>query len=236
MRGKPLYYSMTGGNNMRDKTRKQESKKTNARQSLCFCFFVFLFSSVIKMKQYVFQPKRNSVTSGFTLIELVVGIGIFALVLTSIMGIFQQVIRVERRAVNAQNAQENVRYVMEVISKEIRTAERNFGTCVDVPNGDIFAVDVGVGNDKLYLKNQYGECVTYFLEGNRFKIMRGSDVAFVTSDETVIEYLNFSLKADDQPAVTITMGIQTLDTTATDVTISMQTTISSRYYLEDDVL
>lgn len=176
--------------------------------------------------------KQNNQPSGFTLLELVVGMGIFVLVLTSIIGIFQQVIRVERKAVNAQNAQENVRYVMEVISKEIRTAERSFGDCADVLVGDIFAVADGA----LYMQNQYGECVAYWLDNNRLKIARDGEEYYVTGDETVIEYLNFIITTAAQPAVTITLGLSTLDASELGVSIPVQTTVSSRYYLEDDIL
>ena len=183
-----------------------------------------------KTKKQIFHA-----TAGFTLIELIVGVAIFALVMTAVLGIFQQVIRVERKAVNAQNAQENIRYVMEVIAKEIRTAKRNFppGACAGVPNGDIFAVS---GGDTLYLKNQDDECVIYTLENQRFKITRAGVGKFVTSDDVQINRLNFILKEDDQPAVTVILGISTLDTTLTGSDINTQTTISSRYYLEDIIL
>ena len=169
---------------------------------------------------------------GFTLLELVVGLGIFGIVLLSVTGIFQQVINAQRRAVGAQNVQENVRYVMEVMAKEIRTAKRNATTCADVPGGQIFAVT----NGTLYLRNQHDECAAYFLENNRIKIARDGVEQYVTADDIKVDYLNFSLKSDAQPAVTVTLGVSTLDTSATGAAIAVQTTISSRYYLQDEIL
>jgi prepilin-type N-terminal cleavage/methylation domain-containing protein len=169
---------------------------------------------------------------GFTLLELIVGMGIFSIVLLSVTGIFQQVINAQRRAVGAQNIQENVSYVMEVMAKEIRTAKRNFTTCADVPGGQIFAVTSGT----LYLRNQHDECVAYFLENNRIKIARDGVEQYVTADDVSVDYLNFSLKSDGQPAVTVMLGVSTLDTSATGSDIAAQTTISSRYYLQDEIL
>ena len=176
------------------------------------------------------NTKQNNL--GFTLLELVVGMGIFGIVLLSVTGIFQQVINAQRRAVGAQLVQENVRYVMEVMAKEIRTAKRNFTTCADVTSGQIFTTVGGT----LYLRNQHDECAAYFLENNRIKIARDGVEQYVTSDDISVDYLNFSLKSDAQPAVTVMLGVSTLDTAATGSEIAVQTTISSRYYLVDEIL
>lgn len=174
--------------------------------------------------------KQNK--KGFTLIELIVGMGIFSMVMLSVTGIFQQVVNVQRKAIGAHNVQESLRYVLEMMSKEIRTAERNFDTCVDIPSGQIYNVD----NGTLYLKNQYNECVAYFLENNRLKIARDGVTLFVTPDEVFIDYLNFYHKTVGQEAVTITIGIRTLDISSSGSSLTAQTTISSRYYLEDKIL
>lgn len=178
------------------------------------------------------QNKNKYNNFGFTLIELIVGMGIFSLVMLSVTGIFQQVVNVQRKAIGAHNVQESLRYILEVMSKEIRTAERNFDTCADVPSGQIY----NVNNDTLYLKNQYGQCVAYFLQNSRLKIARDGTELYVTPDEVVIDYLHFYHKTTGQEAVTITIGIHTPDTTVTGSNLTSETTISSRYYLEDQIL
>ncbi len=174
---------------------------------------------------YSFKNNR-----GFSLLELVVGLGIFSVIVLSSTAIFQRIIDGQRMAIASQNTQESLRYTMEHISKEIRMALEDDGTCTGSA-GSIFAV--GADNSILYFKNQDGECVIYTSESNRFKITRGSNSGYITPDDIYVSNLKFYLKSTNQPAVTLTMRVNNLRFGGRDLYRSQmdaQTTISSRYY------
>lgn len=182
--------------------------------------------------------------AGFTMLEMIVSIGIFGFVLLSVTGIFQAVVSAQSRAFAAQNVEESIRFAFEIMSKEIRTAERNFtGECADIPNGEIYAIS---GNT-LYLQNQQDDCVAYFRQAdgngiNRLYISRtdinGVNTQFpITPDDISIDSLLFdSYGGFGHPAVQVHMTVQSTDSERADTEpVYLQTTISSRYYLTNDI-
>lgn len=182
-------------------------------------------------------------SSGFTLLELVVGMGIFSLVVLSATAIFQKVVEGQSMAIAAQNTQEAMRFASEAISKEIRMAERDFdGKCNDGEAGEVFAVRDS--NTKLYFRNEYGECVAYASINNFFVVSRIPEASFsgvsghnsnyddITPDEINVSNLKFYERGDLQEAVTITMTVNSKGRYLLQSQMDMETTISSRYYLE----
>ncbi|MCR4322615.1 MAG: prepilin-type N-terminal cleavage/methylation domain-containing protein, partial [Candidatus Azambacteria bacterium] len=57
---------------------------------------------------------------GYSLIELMVAIGVFAVVVTVMSGTFIISLRGQGKSATAQNVGDNMRYAMEVMAKEIR--------------------------------------------------------------------------------------------------------------------
>lgn len=171
---------------------------------------------------------------GFTLLELIVAVGVFAIVALSATSIFQKVVEGQRRAIAAQNTQESVRYVLETIAKEIRNAMPNddsrYPVCASVGASDTFTIVSGV----LYFKNQYGNCVSYKLDSGAFKISRaGAAFLPITPDNVQLSNLSFILKNSGQKAVTVAMKIENNTSDARfKLPLEIQTTISNRYYTE----
>ena len=171
---------------------------------------------------------------GFTLLEMIVALGIFSVVALSSTAIFQRVIIGERMAIVAQNTQESLRYVFNVIAKEIRTAQVDDTLCTGQVN-DIYIV---AGDGSLRFVNQEGECVSYKQADNRFMISRvapGQAASYlpITPDEISVNNLTFYIKSTDQPAVTITASIYNRSFGEQDLyksEIKTQLTISSRSY------
>ena len=177
---------------------------------------------------------------GFTLLEMVVAVGIFAIIVVSATAIFQSVVEGQKRAIAAHNTQENIQYIFESISKEIRNAKVNDDTlpaCPDIGAGKIFQL---VSPSEIKFKNQAGQCVTYKLTGGAFAISRvapGSADSFLplTPNELAVTNLAFSLKPAPayQEAVAVVMTIENNSPDSRFRTpINMQTTVSSRYYVE----
>lgn len=172
--------------------------------------------------------------NGFTLLEITVSVGIFAVIALSATAIWQNVIAAERLGIAAQNTQESLRYVFATISKEIRTAQSDNGSCT----GQVADIYVIAADNSLRFVNQYGECVSYLLASNRFMISRvapGTAAAYlpITPDEIIVSDLAFYIKTADQPAVSVTMKVYNNSLRQNDLyksELKLQTTISSRNY------
>jgi len=186
--------------------------------------------------------KKFIIESGVSLIELVVAVTIFSVLILSATGIFKMVVDGQRNAVSAQNVQENMRYALEKISKEIRMAGISDNQCLPAAVNKVFNTVIdNNGNDQLYFKNQYGYCVVYYLDGARLRSTAGtvngviSD--FITPSKLEVRNLKFFV-ADDkigafhsqQPYVTIVMAVKAIGLAINEQKMKIQITVSSRYY------
>lgn len=76
---------------------------------------------------------------GFTLMEVVVSVTIFASVVTLMLGLFNQTLRIYRRTDAIRQATQNVRSSMEFLTKEVRNGQVYYGVSkggvVDFPGG-----------------------------------------------------------------------------------------------------
>jgi hypothetical protein len=101
------------------------------------------------------------------------------------------------------------------------------------------------GSDALYFKNQYGECVTYYVStDNKLMVKRAAGgeerTAATTPDSLIINDLNFTVEDDEigtyhstQPKITISIDASSENQPEQGVderNMKLQTTISSRHY------
>lgn len=189
--------------------------------------------------------KKIKNQKGTSLIELLVAIALFAVMIMSSTQIFKMVIDGQRNAVSAQNTQENMRYAMEKMSKEIRMAQISNEDCENLfapPAAAIYKVFNTTDSDtKIYFKNKDGRCLTYYLENSRLKIKSGIGggalVNFVTPAKIAVSNLKFSVVDDligsfhsQQPRVTISMDVKAVGLVLHKQEMKLQMTVSSRYY------
>jgi len=183
--------------------------------------------------------RRNR--KGFTLIEVMVSVSLFAVIILSVTSIFKMAIDGQRNAIATQNVQESLKYFLEVTAKEIRMAQKNEGVCPSIPNDEIFLVSESAFGDVLYFKNYYGECVNYDLAADgdnlRFRISRGNGSAapadFISPAKIRINELHFVLNnsaSTTQQMVTINLNANALESAEYKSDMTLQTTIASRYY------
>jgi len=174
----------------------------------------------------ILNLKNNK--KGTSLFEMIVSVALFAIIMVMATGIFKMVIEGQRNAIASQNTQESIRYAFEMMSKEMRMAQKDDGTC---DSSDVYSVN---GNsDILYFKNYYGECVTYQLDGDRLKIIRGYNEGYITSSKVEVSDLKFFIQGDpsvSQPTVTMKIKVRAIGKEMHGQEIIMQTTISSRHY------
>ena len=173
--------------------------------------------------------------SGVTLLELTVAVAIFSTVVLSATQIFKMVVEGQRSAIAAQHTQESMRYALEVMSKEIRMAQKAIGNeCGPQLNGKVYNIQ---GN-RFQFKNINNQCVEYSLEDDangvsRLKIRRDIVSGYITPDEIKVSDLKFDVidnVGTDQPSVTFKMIVRAVGKELHKSEIKMQTTVSSRYY------
>jgi prepilin-type N-terminal cleavage/methylation domain-containing protein len=134
---------------------------------------------------------------GFTLIEVIVAVGILAMLLVVISGIIARYFAAERISIAQQNLQEDTRFAVESMAREIRTAY-----------GDSFVLPDSTGQ-ALTMVNQNGTCVEYHLNTDTKQIERAeggaatSDICSpdnfasqsfvaITSPQTIVQELTFT--------------------------------------------
>lgn len=197
--------------------------------------------------------------SGTTLLELMVAISLFTVVVLIATETFQSVMAGQQNAIAAQNTQESMRYFLEMMSREVRTAMgTNSGTlCYDETPADnalsggefkVFNVSDSTGpvdeGRALHFRNKEGECVTYKLDGGRIVVSRKEEdgtLIFegnITPDEIAVSDLFFYVVDDEvdtfhslQPIVTVRLNAESgISKQIFKNKMSIQTSISSRYY------
>ena len=190
--------------------------------------------------------KIKSNKRGATLVELLVSVAIFSVIILSATQIFKMVVEGQRSAISSDNIQSNMRYILEIISKEMRMAERIDDGCDNVfgvtSTNRVYNKTSNELGEAFYFKNKDEECTIYYLEEDenniqRLKIQRGENIGYLTSNDVQIKNLNFLINDNKiignksvQPSVTISMDIVSVGKEIHLATTTIQTTISSRYY------
>lgn len=172
---------------------------------------------------------------GFTLMEIIVSMALFASIVLSAAQIFKMVIESQRNAIIAQNMQGGARYAFDTMSKEIRMAQKDeAGNCTGEGNANrVYAVSAD--GQELYFKNYHGECVAYYLDSENEALMieRHGYVAKTLPDKIKVKSLQFSIVDDIdnvQSLVTANLEVEAEGKEAEKQNMIIQTAVSSRYY------
>lgn len=179
----------------------------------------------------IIEPK-----TGFTLVEVLISVSLFSLIILSATNIFKLVIDSQRGALAAQNVQESLKYFLEVTGKEIRMAQKDEGTCANIPDDQIFVISTNSFGDVLSFKNYYDQCVVYALaadgDNRRFQVTRNTEIDFISPEKIRIDALQFVLNqsADTQPVITVNLLAYALNERQFKSEMTLQTSIASRYY------
>lgn len=191
---------------------------------------------------------------GNSLIEITVSVGIFVVVMLIATGIFETVVKGQQLAVASQNTQENLRYAFEIMSKEIRSAQRSDADCGlasgDTTNRVFNQVSVpgweGANGDIFYFQDKNDSCVYYFISGMALMVRRdnllvaGDEYTVAaTPDEIVVDDFDVFVYDNDvnelpedkrQPYVTLNIKAHAIGKSEIDSAMILQTTVSSRMY------
>lgn len=183
------------------------------------------------------NSRSKTSARGFTLIELIVAVGLFSVILLIIVGAYTRFVTAQRRTIAEQQLQEDVRISLDQFSRDARTAYGN-----TFPTGQTTAVTFRNQNNicVLYERSAIGQFTR--TEAASPDVVACDDPALyepaaalsLTDEGTVIETLAFiSVPADhdsqfihSQGYITITLGARARG--KDDVTYTAQSTFTSR--------
>lgn len=83
--------------------------------------------------RHLLQPVRK-LTSGFTLIELIVSIAVFSIIVLAAVDMMVSVFRAQAKAIAIKDVLDNARFSLELMSRELRTSTNMAYTTVPPPN------------------------------------------------------------------------------------------------------
>lgn len=167
---------------------------------------------------------------GFTIFEMIVAIGIFTVVVTIAVSSMLILTNSEKKAITLQTTQDNLRFALEAMAKEMRT-------------GEGFPSDCVIGCTAINYRTARGESVYYRFNQTSNVIEKASDGSGCapfpencyfpfTSMEVTIERLLFYITGvgndDIQPKVTTVIEASTPGIERTASRLQLQTTVSQR--------
>lgn len=169
---------------------------------------------------------------GFTLIELTVALGLFAVITSVVTTLFLKASRSERSVARRIAALDNAAFSLEQIAREARTG-RAFDTssgagCVPA------SLEGARGSyslcDSLVFTNYRGKRVSYAYSGAAIEKSEDLAKGAITGGDVRITYLNFLIGGTNRslPRITVTAGVEIEGAEE----VRLQTTVSPRlaYY------
>lgn len=180
------------------------------------------------------QARGRKWGSGFTLIEAVVSVSIFAMAMTSIVGVYLSVQKLNQASASLNALQQNARFISEDLSKLIRNGEIDYsrypsGTAPQPEAADLYLVDQAGSQIRIYLQNE-----TLFLD----KLGIGS--ANFTSREVAVKDFKVYITpvanpfpgGNDQPTATVYLDLESNVNPRDKTRARFQVTLTTRQYPE----
>lgn len=153
---------------------------------------------------------------GFTLVELLVSVSLFAVTVTAASSLFSAAAKVQRRSLETQKVLDNGRYVLEIIAKGVRMSTPS-------SNGTLLT--------SLAITHATKGAVTYALSSGQVT----ENGTAISSSNVLVDRLYFNVSGVGtgdtlQPRVTIVLRVKSLSSIAPmyGVEANFQTTISQR--------
>lgn len=124
-------------------------------------------------------------TRGFSLIEIIVAVGVFTVVAMLTVGSLLILTAAEKRVASVQINQDNIRFAVDLMSREIRTS-----------NGADYSDECGTSCLTVRLAD--GNLVTYSLVGTRLmRQVEGLEAHAITGPDVSIEIFSVAVKSPD---------------------------------------
>lgn len=161
---------------------------------------------------------------GFTLVELVVAVFIFSVLMVIAGGSFVSALSLQKRALNIKKVEENGRFILELMAREIRVANPINTADNGCP---------GSGASILTFQHPVNGSIEYSLSGNQVhRKVEGVD-SIISNPDIEVSRLIFCVSGntasdDKQPRVAIILSLKTDGSAAEAANLDLQTTVSQR--------
>lgn len=188
----------------------------------------------LKPKTYNLKAKK-----GFSLIELIVGMGIFSVVSIVAISSFLLSVRAHRIILAEKEVSESVNFALEFMSRQMRVVQKFDGsvTCSGLTSGETFYNPTDTTEVRFI--NSQDKCIRFFLASDSIMYENTTDLTGNISLTNIsivdIKSLNFFLQGQldsdlEQPRVTIAIEAGGVGPSAEEqgVSFEIQTTVSSR--------
>lgn len=193
---------------------------------------------------FIFYPV--SFQRGFTLLEMIISIGVFSVIVIAAIGITIGISNAQIKASAVQAVQDNIRFSVELMTKELRT-----GSAYDISG----FCGAGRGEAVRFIASN-GESRTYYRDGRAIMRLAGSDECnaarpFLSmpdvidaqfdedaaiSHDIAVENLRFNAGGeqpgvgDGQPWITISLSLRSVGPKPVlDARMDLQTTVVQRF-------
>ena len=175
---------------------------------------------------------------GFTLIEIMVALAIFAIVMTIAAGALLTIVNANRKSQSLQSVMNNLTFALENMVRNMRTGtgyhcgpSGNLETPQNCSDGDDFLALEAVGGSPGAASDQ----IVYRLNGSRVEKSENGGAGFlpITAPEIEVTNLTFYVEGvnsgdGEQPKIIMTIAGNAGATPKTRTNFSLQTTISQR--------
>ena len=189
--------------------------------------------------------KLQAPNKGFTLLEVVVAAGIFAASMTILIGIITSVINAQRKIEHIQSVQDNIRFALELMTKELRMGEEfTLSTpCGSSGSAILFKTFFNPDNveqRRLYYLDTTNRAIRRIVTSDAATLITGADCAgaqFFTASDLAVERFSFQVSGNDpargvrdgQPIVTIALSVHSTDPKVIlNSQMDLQTTVTQR--------
>jgi len=184
---------------------------------------------------------KSNFSKGYTIIEILVAVGIFTMIIAAPTGFLVGSIEAQRKALSSQELVNNVSYTLEYMSRALRMAKKDLtGDCIERGlNYENPADDIS----KIRFLNYKGYCQEFSLSDAQLKERKSIDgdkenlgeFFPLTSNDLEVELVRFQLSGagqDDefQPRITLFLKVKGARGQKPELQpeIKIQTTISQR--------
>ncbi|HEY4505351.1 MAG TPA: prepilin-type N-terminal cleavage/methylation domain-containing protein [Candidatus Paceibacterota bacterium] len=189
----------------------------------------------------LFRRNKNTMpklVSGFTLVELIVSVSLFALIMVISMGSIVSVFDANQKSQTIRTVMDNLNFTLEVMTRSIRFG--NSYHC-DITQGDTTVPrDCATGASSIAIKASDGKRIIYKLTNGRIarSIDGGADY-FLTSSDVTISSLGFRVFGSPlynngadlyQPQVIISVSGYSGTKATTQSSFTLETTVSQRMF------
>ena len=190
------------------------------------------------MSFHSLKQMKNS-NKGFTMIEMVVSVGVFFTVIGMVSGIFASALRGQARTLAFQELLDQTGYTIEYMGRSIRMAVKSEIDSSCVPVGFNFDKTSTGGGGGIKFIDYRGDCIEFYLDSttDQLKKKKNSD-APLDLTSTNLKVISFKVGPDtswsemsgEQPRVTMFLEAKGIKAKRAEYqpVIKIQTTISQR--------